>query len=74
MLPVFDRDEGQAGECLLGGTSLLYFPAVIVFVCSGRVRVGGEIVRIDVTLVELGRDGGRPDVLQGKYCAWSASR
>lgn len=48
----------------LGGTGLLYFPSVIVLVRGARVRVCGEVIGVDIALVELGRDGGRPDVLQ----------
>ena len=63
--PVSDASELPAkGECLLGGASLLYFPAVIVLVRGAGVRVGSKIVRVDVALVELGRDGGWTDVLQ----------
>lgn len=50
--------------CLFGRSSLLYLPAIIVLVRGAWVGVGGEIIRIDVALVELGRDGGWPNVLQ----------
>ena len=50
--------------CLFGRSSLLYLPAIIVLVRCAWVCMRSKVVGVNVALVELGRDGGRPDVLQ----------
>lgn len=51
---------------LFRSSSLLHFPPIIALVRGAWVRVSGKIVRVDVALVELGGDGGRPDIQQRK--------